>query len=151
MANGDTLPDLVASILPQLIKQFDTSTLSELDLRLGELRITLRRALRNDGAPLPPPPPLVQQSGAEEAAPVSEGHTITAQMVGTFYISPGPGKPSFVQEGDYVEAGQVVGIIEAMKVMNEIETEVAGRVSHVLVKNQTPVEYGQPLMIIIPE
>ena len=151
MANGDTLPDLVASILPQLIKQFDASTLSELDLRLGELRITMRRALHNGSASPPSSPPLSQQTEGGEAAPPPEGYSITAQMVGTFYTSPGPGKPPFVQEGDHVEAGQVVGIIEAMKVMNEIETEVAGRVSRILVKNQTPVEYGQPLMIIIPE
>jgi acetyl-CoA carboxylase biotin carboxyl carrier protein len=71
-------------------------------------------------------------------------------MVGTFYGAASPKDPPFVQEGDEVHVGDSIGIIEAMKMMNEIETEVAGRVAKILVKNGQPVEYGQPLMVIEP-
>ena len=69
-------------------------------------------------------------------------------MVGTFYAAPAPGEAPFVNEGEAVEPGQTVGIIEAMKMMNEIESELAGRITRILVENAQPVEYGQPLMVI---
>jgi acetyl-CoA carboxylase biotin carboxyl carrier protein len=78
------------------------------------------------------------------------GHTVTAPMVGTYYSAPSPKDPPFVQEGDEVKTGDSIGIIEAMKMMNEIESEVSGRVARILVKNGQPVEYGQPLMVIEP-
>lgn len=71
-------------------------------------------------------------------------------MVGTFYAAPSPKDKPFVQEGDEVRVGDTVGIVEAMKMMNEIESDVAGRVARILVKNGQPVEYGQPLMVIEP-
>lgn len=77
-----------------------------------------------------------------------EGHLILAPMVGTFYEAPSPKSPPFVQEGDTIHAGDTVGIIEAMKIMNEIESEVSGRVKRILVQNGQAVEYGQPIMII---
>jgi len=73
---------------------------------------------------------------------------VTAPMVGTYYNSPSPGAKQFVEIGDQVQAGQVLCIIEAMKMMNQIESEVAGRVRATLVKNGEPVEFGQPLFII---
>ncbi|MCL4509301.1 MAG: acetyl-CoA carboxylase, biotin carboxyl carrier protein [Chloroflexi bacterium] len=151
MATDGTLPELVQTLLPQLIKQFDSSTLSELELRLGELRVTLRRSLQAQVTGATPMPPAAMSPGAAAEPEPPQGFTVTAQMVGTFYLTSAPGKPPLVQEGDLVEEGQVIGIIEAMKVMNEIESEVSGRVARLLVKNQTPVEYGQPLMIIVPE
>jgi acetyl-CoA carboxylase biotin carboxyl carrier protein len=72
-------------------------------------------------------------------------------MVGTFYRAPAPGEPLFVEVGDRVKAGQSVCIIEAMKLMNEIEAEVSGQVMEILVQNGEPVEYGQPLMRINPD
>jgi acetyl-CoA carboxylase biotin carboxyl carrier protein len=72
-------------------------------------------------------------------------------MVGTFYRSPSPNSPSFVEVGDFVKKGQVVCIIEAMKLMNEIESEVQGVVKEILVENAMPVEFGQPLMVVKPE
>jgi acetyl-CoA carboxylase biotin carboxyl carrier protein len=79
------------------------------------------------------------------------GHlVVTSPMIGTFYASPSPGEPSFVQEGDEVEIGQVIGIIEAMKIMNEITSEHEGVISKILVKNAQAVEYGQPLVHIAP-
>ncbi|MDR7597108.1 MAG: acetyl-CoA carboxylase biotin carboxyl carrier protein, partial [Armatimonadota bacterium] len=76
---------------------------------------------------------------------------VTAPMVGTFYRAPGPDQPPFVQEGDRVEAGQTLCIIEAMKMFNEIPAEVSGRVVRVLAENGAPVEYGQPLFLIDPQ
>jgi acetyl-CoA carboxylase biotin carboxyl carrier protein len=76
--------------------------------------------------------------------------TIEAPMVGTFYRAPSPEAQPFVREGDRVKKGQVVCIVEAMKLMNEIESKIAGRVMKVLVENAQPVEYGQPLFLVEP-
>jgi acetyl-CoA carboxylase biotin carboxyl carrier protein len=92
------------------------------------------------------PPPA-----ATEAEPaVVEGPSVKSPMVGTFYTSPSPDADPFVKEGDIVTVGQTVCIIEAMKIMNEIEAEVGGRVSKVLVENGAPVEYDTPLFTIDP-
>jgi acetyl-CoA carboxylase biotin carboxyl carrier protein len=142
--------ELLNDLTPSLLKAFDASTLSELDIRVGDLRIRLRRCA--EAAPagaLAAPVRASAEEPAEDEQP--EGHVVTAQMVGTFYLTPAPNKPPLVQEGDFVEKGQVIGIIEAMKVMNELEADVGGRVARILVQNQQPVEYGQPLMVIVPE
>ncbi len=76
---------------------------------------------------------------------------ISSPMVGTFYRAPAPGEPSFVEVGDRVRVGQTVCIIEAMKLMNEIEAEVSGQITEILVQNGEPIEYGQPLMRINPD
>ena len=78
-----------------------------------------------------------------------EGKLIISPLVGTFYAAPAEDAPSFVKVGDKVEVGQVVGIVEAMKLMNEIESECAGTVAEVLVENGEPVEYGQPIFRIV--
>ena len=86
----------------------------------------------------------------EQNQPVTETKkVITSPLVGVFYAAPAEDAPSFVKVGDKVEAGQVVGIVEAMKLMNEIESECAGTVAEVLVENGEPVEYGQPLFRIV--
>ncbi|WP_018112233.1 acetyl-CoA carboxylase biotin carboxyl carrier protein [Thermus igniterrae] len=97
-------------------------------------------------APVPAPEP-VQASPKEECAGCVE---VKAPIVGTFYRAPAPDAPPYVKEGDRVEKGQVLCIIEAMKLMNEIESEVAGIVKKILVQNGEPVEYGQPLFLIQP-
>ncbi|MBR8836804.1 MAG: acetyl-CoA carboxylase biotin carboxyl carrier protein [Stigonema ocellatum SAG 48.90 = DSM 106950] len=86
-------------------------------------------------------PPTLEQKLVEVPSP----------MVGTFYRAPAPGEPSFVEVGDRIRSGQTVCIIEAMKLMNEIEAEVSGQVMEILVQNGEPVEYGQPLMRINPD
>ena len=86
-------------------------------------------------------------STAEEAVE-AKGHTITSPLVGTFYSSPSPDAPSFVNVGDRVKKGQVIGIIEAMKLMNELESDFDGVVKEILVKDETVVEFGQPLFIL---
>ena len=102
--------------------------------------------------PAPAPVP-VQPTAAPSPAPVAapaapKGHTVKAPIVGTFYRSSSPDAAPFVNVGDRVEAGKVLCIIEAMKLMNEIEADVAGTVREVLVSNAQPVEYGQPLFVI---
>ena len=100
-------------------------------------------------APAPTPAaaaPAVEQPVAAEPAP--QGTTVTSPMVGTFYRAPNPGAEPFVKVGDHVEAGQTLGIIEAMKLLNEIEAETSGTIKEICVENAQPVEFGQPLFII---
>ncbi len=99
-------------------------------------------AVPKDTTPAPPtpPPPAVDPKWEDVKSP----------MVGTFYRAPGPDEPPFVEVGDRIRSGQSVCIIEAMKLMNEIEAEVSGQVMEILVKNGEPVEYGQPLMRVNP-
>jgi acetyl-CoA carboxylase biotin carboxyl carrier protein len=85
-----------------------------------------------------------------EAPPAPKGHVITSPFVGTFYRSPAPDQPSFVEVGSPIKKGQVICIVEAMKLMNEIESEVTGKVVEVLAQNAQPVEFGQPLFRIEP-
>ena len=88
----------------------------------------------------------------KEAAPPPEDglHTVRSPIVGTFYEAPSPGAPPFVKAGDVVEVGQVLCIVEAMKLMNEIESDVAGEITKKLVTNGQPIEYGQELFVIRP-
>jgi len=85
---------------------------------------------------------------AEAAAPVETGHIVKSPMVGTFYRASSPGAKSFVEVGDQVKEGQPICIVEAMKIMNEIETDKSGTITKILVDNGQPVEYGQPLFVI---
>ncbi|OLP19384.1 acetyl-CoA carboxylase, biotin carboxyl carrier protein [Leptolyngbya sp. 'hensonii'] len=99
-----------------------------------------RSASDGAAAPAPVPPPAADKTWVE----------ITSPMVGTFYRAPGPDEPPFVDVGDRIRPGQTVCIIEAMKLMNELEAEVAGEILEVLVQNGQPVEYGQTLMRVSP-
>jgi acetyl-CoA carboxylase biotin carboxyl carrier protein len=104
-------------------------------------------------APAPAAPSAASQAAASkatEAAAADNYLTIKSPMIGTFYRSSGPGKPSFVEIGDDVTEGKVVCIIEAMKLFNEIESEVKGRIVKVLVEDASPVEYDQPLFLVEP-
>ncbi len=101
-------------------------------------------------APLGSNPPHPHPPDESAEAQQADGYTIAAPMVGTFYTAPSPRDPTFVNEGDEIHAGDTVGIIEAMKIMNEIESEVDGRIVQILVQNGQPVEYGQPLMVVEP-
>jgi len=97
-------------------------------------------------APPPPPPPAAAMPAP--AAPPEELHTVRSPIVGTFYEAPSPGAPPFVKPGDVVSVGQVLCIVEAMKLMNEIESDIAGEIVKRLVTNGQPIEYGQPLFAI---
>ena len=126
-------------------------------------RVALRRASAAAAAPSTPVPAQPEAAGAPApVAPVAAAPTasapalvadhleVVAPIVGTYYGSPSPDAPPFVQVGDRVKVGQVLCIIEALKLMNEIEAEVAGTVVELLVRNEDPVEYGQPLLRIAP-
>ena len=106
-------------------------------------------------APAPVAAAAAAPAAAAPAAPAAASNesnylTITSPMIGTFYRTPGPDKDPFVNVGDVVEPGKVVCIVEAMKLFNEIESEVKGRIVKVLVDNASPVEYGQPLFLVDP-
>ncbi|MGB9739278.1 acetyl-CoA carboxylase biotin carboxyl carrier protein [Chloroflexus sp.] len=157
------------SAVRDLLQMLEQSDVYEITIERGNSKLHVKRgqptgmiysAPMNQPVPAPiatplptaPVTPFVQPPPAPEGPPVEmpAGHTITAPMVGTFYAAPSPKDKPFVQEGDEVRVGDTVGIIEAMKMMNEIESDVAGRVARILVKNGQPVEYGQPLMVIEP-
>lgn len=91
-----------------------------------------------------------QSTASDSAASSDDGPSVTSPMVGTFYRSPSPDADPFVKEGDVISVGQTVCIIEAMKIMNEIESEVSGRVTKILVENGSPVEYNTPLFLVDP-
>ena len=99
-------------------------------------------------APAAPAPAAVEAAPVVAAPAVETGHIVTSPMVGTFYRASSPGAKSFAEVGDVVKEGQAVCIIEAMKIMNEIEADKDGTITKILVENGQPVEYGQPLFVI---
>jgi acetyl-CoA carboxylase biotin carboxyl carrier protein len=135
--------------LAELATEFDLSEI-EMDA-CGGVRLSRRAAGASvpTVAPLPPPSPVAVTPIAEKAGKVVEvGTLITSPFVGTFYRAPAPEAPPFVEVGQNVRKGQVVCIVEAMKLMNEIESEFDGKILEILVKNAEHVEYGQPLFRI---
>lgn len=155
--------------LKKLLKTFDDSTLSELEIEEEGLNIKLVRNAGGSAAPfvsyMAPPAPMMHHAPAsapvaapaapaQPAAPAavaSKNHTVLSPIVGTFYRAPAPDADSFVKVGDHVSVGQTLCIVEAMKLMNEIESDVNGTIVKILVDNQNPVEYNQPLFEINPD
>jgi acetyl-CoA carboxylase biotin carboxyl carrier protein len=145
--------------LKTLIELVESSGIAELEIAEGEERVRITRSLPRTNAPAVPPgtgqAPPVQVSipnpeelaGAAPAA-AAEGHVVNSPMVGTFYRSASPGAKPFVEIGDEVQIGDPLCIIEAMKLMNEIEADQAGVVKAILIENGQPVEYGQALVVI---
>jgi acetyl-CoA carboxylase biotin carboxyl carrier protein len=144
--------------LKKLIDLVQESGIGELEITEGEERVRISRAGTNAPVVMASPAPmaLVAATGGPAGAPAAApeapaaptGHTLKSPMVGTFYRSPSPGAPSFVEVGQAVTKGQTLCIIEAMKLLNEIESDAAGTVKAILVENGQPVEYGQPLFVI---
>jgi acetyl-CoA carboxylase biotin carboxyl carrier protein len=141
-----------------LLRIFNESGVAEMEVQRGEDRVRLRRAPTAQEMIVPAPAPAhASLSAAAPAAPIvkpsapESNHIIVkSPIVGTYYDAPSPDAPPFVKIGDSVEPGQVLCIIESMKLMNEIEAEVAGTVVHKLVENGRPVEYGEALFAIRP-
>jgi acetyl-CoA carboxylase biotin carboxyl carrier protein len=151
--------------LKELIEFLIEKDIAEFELERGDVKVRIKRAGEHvvsvaaphfavhpavaaatliGTAPVPAAQPV-----KETPPPVEEGlHSVRSPIVGTFYESPSPGSPPFVKAGDAVEAGQVLCIVEAMKLMNEIESDVAGEVVKKLVANGQPIEYGQELFVI---
>ena len=149
----------------KLIELLEESGIAEIEISEGEESVRISRYPRATpqvvatapaalqvapaAAPaVPAPAPAPAAAAAEEQAAYREENTVTAPMVGTFYSAPAPGAKPFVELGDEVKSGQVLCIIEAMKMMNQIESDKAGRVRAILAKNGEPVEFGQPLFVI---
>jgi acetyl-CoA carboxylase biotin carboxyl carrier protein len=134
--------------LRELIRLVEESDIDELEIRRWGRTV---RIVKNG---IPPTaasraaPGTSTGPGAEPAPPPSAHHRVDSPMVGTFYRAPSPDAPSFVEVGDLVRPGQTLCILEAMKLMNELQSEVSGKVRAVLVENGAPVEYGQPLFEI---
>jgi acetyl-CoA carboxylase biotin carboxyl carrier protein len=159
-------PDLVA--ISEILDFMDQHSLEEFEYQNGAMHVRLRKAAAHgshafrvqqpapeifvatpslSANPAPSAPAPAQPSGPESRADL---HVIKSPIVGTFYSAPSPGASAFVRTGDHVTAGQVLCIIEAMKLMNEIEADVAGEVMRIFVENGQPVEYGEPLFAIHP-
>lgn len=138
--------------LVELLREYG---LTEVELERDDVRIRLRReppATPPVAASAPAPAAAAATPAAEPAREERRQHLVTveAPMVGTFYRAPSPDAEPFVREGDAIKEGQVICIIEAMKLMNEIESKVSGRIIRVLAENGQPVEYGQPLFLVEP-
>lgn len=138
--------------LVELLREYG---LTEVELERDDVRIRLRReppAAPPVAASAPAPAAAAATPAAEPAREERRQHLVTveAPMVGTFYRAPSPDAEPFVREGDAIKEGQVICIIEAMKLMNEIESKVSGRIIRVLAENGQPVEYGQPLFLVEP-
>jgi acetyl-CoA carboxylase biotin carboxyl carrier protein len=147
--------------IKKLIELLEESGLAEIEITEGEESVRIARVMHGppvvaQAAPAPAPvtastaaaSPAAPAPAAAAAPAARDENLVTAPMVGTFYASPAPGAKSFVEVGQEVRVGQVLCIIEAMKMMNQIESERAGKVVAVLAKNGEPVEFGQPLFAI---
>lgn len=166
------LPAAVFNIdeITDLLQAVKKSNVSELKLERGDMKITIRQggtesivysapvaapvmaAAPVAAAPAPMAAPAVAAAPAAPAASASSDNLITIKspMIGTFYRSSGPGKPVFVNVGDEIKVGQVLCIVEAMKLFNEIESEFSGKIVKVLIDDASPVEYDQPLFLVEP-
>lgn len=140
--------------LKKLIDLVEESGISELELTEGEEKVRISRATQQVApqaiqyAPAPAQQAPVATVEAAAAPEVQEGHIVESPMVGTFYRASSPDASSFAEVGDKVEVGDTLCIIEAMKLLNEIESDKAGVVKKILVDNGQPVEYGEPLFVI---
>ncbi len=142
----------------KLIELLEESNVAEIEIREGEETVRISRNYPQ-GAPLPqqyfaapgvaPLATPVAASAAEEGAPVHKGQPVKSPMVGTFYRSPSPDSPPFVEIGKQVKATDVIGVVEAMKMMNQIEAGRAGTIEAILAQDGQPVEFDQPLVIIV--
>jgi len=150
--------------IKKLIELLEESGIAEIEIKEGEEAVRISRMAPAAGvqpltqvAHTAAPPPGVVPRGAELPAALAEAagakakaneHVITAPMVGTFYAAPSPGAKPFVEIGDEIKVGQVLCVIEAMKMMNQIEADKAGRIASIMARNGDPVEFGQPLFVI---
>ena len=144
----------------KLIELLEESGIAEIEINEGEesVRISRYSASAPVAAPVqqfatapaaaPAAAPTEAETESSSDAPAISGHTVNAPMVGTFYTASAPGSPDFVKVGDSVSEGDTVCIIEAMKILNQIEADRSGTVKAILVDNAQPVEFGQPLIVI---
>lgn len=154
--------------IEELIKFVSKSGVSEVSLEQKDFKITIKNAQPKvetviaqapvvmqapaamPVAAAPAPAPAAASPAPAAASDESKYHVVKSPMIGTFYRASSPDKPNFVNVGDEIKQGKVICIIEAMKLFNEIESDISGRIVKVLVDNATPVEYDQPLFLIDP-
>jgi|SRR5579871_2980612 len=153
--------------IKELVQLLVESGIAEIEVQRGDQRVRIRRsstktehsaqiitpivpAAAQSPAPAPPNPSVTAPSAPAAQAPPANEIVVKSPIVGTYYDAPKPGDPPFVRVGDSVEPGQVLCIIESMKLMNEIESEVSGIVASKLMENARPVEYGEALFVIRP-
>ncbi|HTN16598.1 MAG TPA: acetyl-CoA carboxylase biotin carboxyl carrier protein [Chitinophagaceae bacterium] len=153
--------------IQELVKMINKSNISELSIKDGEFEITIKQESGLTGTPvmyaqpamaapqaapvMQAPAPATASAPAATPAPAANNdklHTIKSPMIGTFYRSPSPDKPPFVNVGDEIKPGMPLCIVEAMKLFNEIESEVSGKVVKVLIDEASPIEYDQPMFIV---
>ena len=146
--------------IKKLIDLLEESNLAELEIKEGEEVVRLSRVPKGGVtvaalapvavAPVPAaaPAPVAAAEAAPAADALPAGHVVKAPMVGTFYASATPGAPAFVKVGQQVKAGETLGIIEAMKMFNQIEADISGTIQAFLVENSQPVEFDQPMFVI---
>ena len=148
--------------IKKLIELLEESGIAEIEIKEGEEAVRISRMpaavvaqppqlTHLTSVPTIPAAPAVAEAAAAASAapaPKASEHVITAPMVGTFYGSPSPGAKPFVEIGDEIKVGQVLCVIEAMKMMNQIEADKAGRIASIMARNGDPVEFGQPLFVI---
>jgi len=150
--------------IKKLIELLEESGIAEIEIKEGEEAVRISRMPTGEATaqavsapahaaaapPSAPPASAAALSAAEGAAPKPKPneHVITAPMVGTFYAAPSPGAKPFVEIGDEIKLGQVLCVIEAMKMMNQIEADRAGRITSIMARNGDPVEFGQPLFVV---
>jgi acetyl-CoA carboxylase biotin carboxyl carrier protein len=145
----------------KLIELLEESNIDEIEIKEGEESVRISRngaqarAMAAHAAPVyaapvaPPPPPPAPVAAAPAVAAPPAGHILHSPMVGTFYRSPSPSSPAFVEVGQTVKVGDVICIVEAMKMMNQIEADKAGKIAAILVDNGQAVEFDQPLFSIV--
>ena len=151
--------------IKKLIELLEESGIAEIEIKEGEEAVRISRMPTGNAAmhsmptyAMPMAAPVAAPAQAAASAPAAaeapaarpraNEHVVTAPMVGTFYSAPSPGSKSFVEIGDEVKVGQTLCIIEAMKMMNQIESDKAGRVTSIMARNGDPVEFGQPLFVV---
>lgn len=152
--------------IKKLIELLEESGIAEIEIKEGEEAVRISRMPAAGTVPVYPqfthvaaslPMPAQLEAQPKAAAPAAElppakpkvnEHVITAPMVGTFYSAPSPGAKAFIEIGDEIKVGQVLCIIEAMKMMNQIEADKAGKVTSIMARNGDPVEFGQPLFVV---
>jgi acetyl-CoA carboxylase biotin carboxyl carrier protein len=148
----ETLGGIILDIneIRELVSQFDQSSLTEFDLREGQFELYMNKNKTSRGMNMVQTNETVPVSEPVNAMP-EQGIEVVSPIVGIVYLQPAPDKPAFKKVGDQVAKGEVICIIEAMKLMNEITSEADGVITEILVENESVVEYGQPLFRIQPK
>jgi acetyl-CoA carboxylase biotin carboxyl carrier protein len=150
-----TNPEFIRTVWEEardLVKRLEGSTVQRFNVEAGGTKIEIERAMAASGAPIvAAAPAAAAPAAADDGAAEQDGrHPVVAPLVGTFYRAPQPGAKPFVEEGDVVDEGQTVAIVEAMKLMNHVKTDQGGKVAEILCSDGDWVEFEQPIMYLEP-